>query len=432
MDPNQPTQDPFQNNPVPPTVNPSQDGGQKNPEPGKKNSFYEVCKKIFLFVANYPFTFLGFLALTDRILKLQFLSAISLALILTLGFRLAPGRPKTRWDFFIPILGLFYIQWQLPSNQITNKLSYLIFALLLSILLFIVIKAGVDLKKKQDAGLVEIDEAEPVEPKTVQKVGRFEKIKAVIIIFFLLVIPLSYEAYIFVKDEWKSISNDRGIIERVCGEKLKKCPDGTLVAITNLKCEYAPCPSPVACTMEAKQCPDGSYVSRKGPKCEFAPCPTPSLEISSNWKTYSNKEFDFEIKYPENLLVERQIACPKDYVSNKVLLDLYKKDIQCLVDIPSAFIIYNDNSEKEPIADDNCYTMQKEQILINGVKAEKLRTTFHFENKECASQGIGPGFIWEAKIFIVENGTTFVIRYDSSSQIDEIMFDKIISTFRFQ
>lgn len=33
---------------------------------------------------------------------------------------------------------------------------------------------------------------------------------------------------------------------------------------------------PVACTMEAKQCPDGSFVGRTGPRCEFAPCPTPS------------------------------------------------------------------------------------------------------------------------------------------------------------
>jgi len=30
---------------------------------------------------------------------------------------------------------------------------------------------------------------------------------------------------------------------------------------------------PVFCTMEVKLCPDGSYVARTGPKCEFAPCP---------------------------------------------------------------------------------------------------------------------------------------------------------------
>ena len=37
---------------------------------------------------------------------------------------------------------------------------------------------------------------------------------------------------------------------------------------------------PVACTMEAKLCPDGSYVARSGPKCEFAACPAPNPNIT--------------------------------------------------------------------------------------------------------------------------------------------------------
>jgi hypothetical protein len=32
-------------------------------------------------------------------------------------------------------------------------------------------------------------------------------------------------------------------------------------------------PAPVACSLIAKLCPDGSYVARTGPKCEFAACP---------------------------------------------------------------------------------------------------------------------------------------------------------------
>jgi len=57
----------------------------------------------------------------------------------------------------------------------------------------------------------------------------------------------------------------------------------------------------VACTMEAKICPDGSSVGRVAPNCEFAACPvavtTPDPTI--NWKTYTNSEIGFSLKYPQ-------------------------------------------------------------------------------------------------------------------------------------
>lgn len=58
-----------------------------------------------------------------------------------------------------------------------------------------------------------------------------------------------------------------------------------------------------ACTQEVMQCPDGSYVGRIGPKCEFAKCPgeggveRQSMD-TSNWKTYRNEEYGFEVRYP--------------------------------------------------------------------------------------------------------------------------------------
>lgn len=93
-----------------------------------------------------------------------------------------------------------------------------------------------------------------------------------------------------------------------CTTEAMICPDGSAVGRTGPNCEFAACPPSepapvsgetqpivpptkpipkptlppvdrgdggVACTMDAKMCPDGSYVGRTAPKCEFAPCPTP-------------------------------------------------------------------------------------------------------------------------------------------------------------
>jgi len=61
---------------------------------------------------------------------------------------------------------------------------------------------------------------------------------------------------------------------------------------------------PIACTQEAKLCPDGSYVGRTGPNCEFTDCPT-VVDETAGWQTYTNTEYGFEVKYPENFSVNK-------------------------------------------------------------------------------------------------------------------------------
>lgn len=57
-------------------------------------------------------------------------------------------------------------------------------------------------------------------------------------------------------------------------------------------------PNQVACTQDAKVCPDGSSVGRVGPNCEFAECPTEEVDETANWKTYTNQQLNYQIKYP--------------------------------------------------------------------------------------------------------------------------------------
>lgn len=64
-----------------------------------------------------------------------------------------------------------------------------------------------------------------------------------------------------------------------------------------------------SCTLDTKICPDGSSVGRIPPTCEFAPCPitqvspTQSLDETANWKTYTNTNQGFTIKYPASFFI---------------------------------------------------------------------------------------------------------------------------------
>ncbi len=57
----------------------------------------------------------------------------------------------------------------------------------------------------------------------------------------------------------------------------------------------------VACTQEAKLCPDGSSVARTGPKCEFAQCPG---ENNNLWTTATDGNTGITFQYPKTLLTE--------------------------------------------------------------------------------------------------------------------------------
>ena len=69
----------------------------------------------------------------------------------------------------------------------------------------------------------------------------------------------------------------------------------------------APINPPVACSQEAKLCSDGSAVGRTGPNCEFAQCPQQNID-TSDWKTYRNEKYGFEVKYPNNWSVKETVS----------------------------------------------------------------------------------------------------------------------------
>jgi hypothetical protein len=68
-------------------------------------------------------------------------------------------------------------------------------------------------------------------------------------------------------------------------------------------------PEGVVCTQDAKLCPDGSYVARSGPKCEFAPCP------QSLPKGYTLDSYDVAEITGEACLQASDCVTPPDYLA---------------------------------------------------------------------------------------------------------------------
>jgi len=96
----------------------------------------------------------------------------------------------------------------------------------------------------------------------------------------------------------------------------------------------------VVCTKEAKMCSDGSSVGRIGPDCEFAPCPVASTDetADTDWKTYQNDTYGFELKYP-SLWVVRDGN--KDYKTEG--LNNFYQFCSKIITTPDEPLGYNDN-----------------------------------------------------------------------------------------
>lgn len=157
-----------------------------------------------------------------------------------------------------------------------------------------------------------------------------------------------------------TMSEEKGVVSSVMALFITL---GVIVALSIYYMQaylYAPAivptNSPVACAQDVKQCPDGSYVSRIGLNCEFAKCSGENTDeagyrsqedceqktgqkcgyamcdvgpcgnfnqgwlplnkvnekaviSTSDWKTYRNEQYGFEVKYPSG-------AALKEYAQN--------------------------------------------------------------------------------------------------------------------
>lgn len=193
----------------------------------------------------------------------------------------------------------------------------------------------------------------------------------------------------------------------------------------------------VDCATDTEECPDGSFVKRISPSCEFAECPlvidgenTIDKVDISDWQTYRNEEYGFEVQYPEGREIKeysitddndsfninrKSIVFPIGNEFKYVMhLNLWKNpDKLALVDWlkkTGIDMIININISREP----NMY-IDKAPVLR--ILSEGKRETKHFYY-----------FVYQDK------GYLMFLEYKSDLEFNkevEKSLDQIISSFKF-
>ena len=198
----------------------------------------------------------------------------------------------------------------------------------------------------------------------------------------------------------------------------------------------APEPRQIACTMEAKQCPDGSYVGRTGPRCEFAECPNvePSMFDISDWQTYRNEKYGFELRYPPvysacefpinekelfNLIIGRSNSeeypdpCDAGVYLDGVFLSIFTDSVE---NIRGKYKSYDKFSEERRLINDLAWSIFRFELgtpLPSGVPETEIP-------------------LGKYKFAVLSKGVMlFELDMDPTTSISEKEFDQILSTFKF-
>lgn len=170
----------------------------------------------------------------------------------------------------------------------------------------------------------------------------------------------------------------------------------------------------IVCTQEAKQCPDGSYVVRIGPSCEFALCSEGKADLS-DWKTYRNEQYGFEVKYPREWTI---LKAPFDLKGINLSKDSKRGEI--------SLIFYEDiNDETLPSV--------KRKTFDDWIKDAN---NFQFQNPQVinflgnkAYGAVLPANAHKNIIAISHNNHIYVITYKNLEM--KSINEEIVSTFKF-
>ena len=168
-------------------------------------------------------------------------------------------------------------------------------------------------------------------------------------------------------------------------------------------------PKQIACTLEAKICPDGSSVGRTGPNCEFAACPTPTPDLTANWKIFIHPIYKYQFKYPSqwSAMISQNAKANTIFGLNATSQSgVGGVEVREISTDPQDFHTLTQSKVSESVP-----------VTINGISGYKMKysnvlngTDFVFRNSD---------------------GLIYNIYINSENPEDLIIFDQILSTFKF-
>ncbi len=155
------------------------------------------------------------------------------------------------------------------------------------------------------------------------------------------------------------------------------------------------------------------------PTISLTPVPTvtPTTD-TSDWKTYRNEQFGYEIKYPENWYLydvdSSDIFVQPDKETPDNIPGPHASALE--IKVKSVKVNYDPIQEVKPDFDKAGISFTKEPIIIGGVQGLKVVSV-------CEGAGCGA-----PQWLVIKNGTLY--HFDSNLGYSKI-FERILSTFRF-
>lgn len=169
--------------------------------------------------------------------------------------------------------------------------------------------------------------------------------------------------------------------------------------------------------------PDGRHFVQELSDEETKKLQPPEGDETANWKTYTNSDFGYSIKYPTDIFI-RHICPLEELVLSKRVASEEREVIDigtCVRDFRFTFEIISPVGEVDEPKSNNEYKVTAEEIIIDNIKGVRYLAIL--------KEGVlGPPPKWYMEVFIKKDR---LHRIYLSDKILLPVFNQMLSTFKF-